>query len=139
MESDFEKELLELKKPYVSKLGHEDMLSNAIINSKRKAAISVWWLSIPAYVICALLMWHFYHPGSSLGSALKEFINKDSYLAPLIFVLIPLTVVCANIINILNIYSLHRNKGGIKLMKKIALHVLFSFISFIIMIIFLLL
>ena len=132
MDSDFEKILTEMKKPEVLSLKHEELLSKALIHSKRRAAVSFWWLIIPGYIVSAFLMWHYFHPGSSLISALQEAINKQGYVSFLIFVIVPLTVLIVNMIHAKVLFQLYRNENGLTLFNKMALHLLIVMISMIV-------
>ena len=63
--TNFEEGLVQMTKPEVTKIKHQDMLADAIARSKDTSVLSWWWLSVPGYVIATLLMKSIYMPHSS--------------------------------------------------------------------------
>ena len=59
---DLQEILSEMSKPEVQDLKHQKALADLIVRGKRKIVLSLWWLSVPVFVIAALLMEQFYKP-----------------------------------------------------------------------------
>ena len=103
---NFEKELSEMKKPVITELKHEAILSDAIINAKDKSVVSWWWLSISLFIILMLLMKSFYMPGSTLLSGLHELAVSHKYVSFIFFLISPIILILVNILTIRKIYFL---------------------------------
>ena len=69
---NFENKLIQMTKPEVSQLKHQDMLANEITKAKDKSVVSWWWLCIPLYIIATLIM-------KTIGKMRKN--NIDVYLS----------------------------------------------------------
>ena len=65
--NSFEMKLAEMTKPEIPQLKHEDMLGNAISNAKDKSVVSLWWLSVPVFIVLMLLMKSVYMPGTTFA------------------------------------------------------------------------
>ena|GEM_PF-4032548 len=86
-----------MSKPEVPPLKHQEALSKLIIQSKRKTVLSLWWLSVPVFMIAAFVMKQLYKPGSSLGASIREFKERHSIQALLLVFFLPLAVVAIQV------------------------------------------
>jgi hypothetical protein len=108
---NFEEKLIQMTKPEVSKLKHQDMLGRAIANARDKSVFSWWWLSVPLYVVATLLMKTMFMRNTTLISNIHEFAEKQKSLAILFFLIVPIVLIALNFISIRKIYFLSdRNK-----------------------------
>jgi len=114
---DFEKTLLEMSKPEVNKLKHQEILSEAIARAKNKSVLSWWWISIPVFIFATLLMKSFFFPGSSFLSNFRELRDMDKLGGLMLFGIIPGILIIFNLISIRKIYILSGNPGLKDLLK----------------------
>lgn len=98
----FENKLLQMKKPEVTHLEHEQILAEAIINAKDKFVLSLWWLSIPLYVIGAFIMKSLYMPQATLFTSIHEFATRQRLLSILLFIVAPIVFIVLNFVSIRN-------------------------------------
>ena len=133
---NFEEQLIKMGKPEVSQLKHQDMLANAITSAKDKSALSVWWLSIPLYILATLLMKSYFMPSTTLFSNLHALAQKMKYTSILFFVVVPVVFIVINFISIRKIYFLSGNPKTINFIKAIWFNLLIILASFIILIIY---
>lgn len=103
---NFEMKLNEMTKPEIPHLKHEDMLSKAIINAVDKSVLSLWWLSVPVFVILMLLMKSIYMPGTTLISNMKEMAVQNRIVSIIFFLVSPVALIIINILSIRKIYFL---------------------------------
>jgi hypothetical protein len=121
---NFEEKLIQMTKPEVSQLKHQDMLANAITKAKDKSVLSWWWISIPLYIIVALLMKSVFMPNTTLISNIHEFINKERYSSVLFFLVLPIMFIVINFISIRRIYFLSGNQKTINFLQSVWFNVL---------------
>lgn len=133
---NFEEQLSKMGKPEISQLKHQDMLANAITSAKDKSALSVWWLSIPLYMLATFLMKSYFTPSTTLFSNLHEFAQKMKYSSILFFVAVPFVFFVINFISIRKIYFLSGNPKSISFIKAIWFNLVIILASFIILIIY---
>jgi hypothetical protein len=135
---NFEKKIEKMTKPEISQLKHEDILAHAIINAKDQSVVSWWWLSVPLFIIMMLLMKSFYMPGTSLISNIHELAGKQKYISLIFFLVSPIVLIIANLINIRRIYYLSGNPKSVNFLETVWFNVLIIFLSVLILIIYLL-
>jgi len=135
---NFEIELLEMTKPEISELKHQDMLEKAIIKSKDKSVLSWWWLSIPLYIIAALIMKSFFMPSTTFGSNLHDLISKEKYASILFFLIVPIVFIIINVLSIRKINFLSGSPGLFGFLKDVWFNLLIIIASIIILLIYLL-
>jgi hypothetical protein len=133
---NFEEQLIKMEKPVVSQLKHQDMLAKAIISAKDKLVLSVWWLSIPLYMLAMLLMKSFFMPSTTLFSNLHELAQKMKYSSLLFFVAVPIAFIIINVISIRKIYFLSGNPKAAVFIKTTWFNMLIILASLIILIIY---
>jgi len=104
--NNFEMKLTEMTKPEIPQLKHEDMLGNAIANAKDKSAVSLWWLSVPAFILLMLIMKSVYMHGTTLVSNMKEMEQQNKFVSIIFFLISPLVLIIINAFSIRKIYFL---------------------------------
>ena len=134
---NIEEVLIKMSKPEIKNLQHENLLSDAIANSKEKAALSFWWIIIPIYVLAAYWMKSFFMPGSSFPSNLGELAGRNSYAANLIFVLVPIILIVTNMMSIKKLYFFSGSYPTLKFLLSGAAHIITVIISIIVMLVYL--
>lgn len=133
---NFEEKLMNMTKPEVSQLKHQDMLSNAITNAKDKSVLSWWWLCIPLYIILTLLMKTLFMPGTTLISNIYELKSKEMYAAALLFLILPIVFILINLISIRKIYLLSGSQITKHFIRSIWLNAVIIFCSILVLIIY---
>ncbi len=131
-------ELLQMTKPEVSKLKHQNMLEKAIIKAKDKSVLSWWWLSIPLYILAGLLMKSIFMPFTTLGSNLHDLIGKAKYSSILFFLIVPILFIVINFMSIREIYFLSGSPKSLNFLKAVWFNLLIIIASIIILLIYLL-
>jgi hypothetical protein len=125
MEKDeFEKKLFQMTKPEVNQLKHQDMLADAVANSKDKTVLSLWWLIIPLYIIIMFLMKSLFMPNASLSSSINELMTKQRFLAYLFFLISPTIFILINLISVRKVYVLSGSPKSLNFLKTVWLNVL---------------
>ena len=132
----FEKKIIEMSKPEISKLKHQDILTDAIIKAKDKSVLSWWWLSIPLYIIAALLMKTFFMPHTTLISNIHELTGSEKYSSLLFFLILPVVFITINFLSIRKIYFLSGNPKTIKFLKAVWFNIFLIVASILILIIY---
>lgn len=134
---EFEKILTQMTKPEISELKHMEALGKAISQSKSKLALSWWWLSIPTYVICMLLIKSHFMPHTTFSSNMHDMEGKFSF-SILFFLVMPIVFIILNAFSIRKIFIL---SGGYKqqgLLRVALPNLMFMALSLAIIIIYLL-
>jgi len=132
----FEEKLIQMTKPDVLHLKHEDMLANAITKAKDKSVVSLWWLIIPLYIVAALTMKTIFMPRTTLLSNLHELTSNESYTSVVFFFVLPILFIIINVKSMRNIYFLSGNPKMITFLKETWYHVLILILSVLILIIY---
>ncbi len=133
---NFEEKLIEMTKPEVNQLKHQDMLANSITKAKDKSVLSWWWLSIPIYIILTLLMKSAFMPHTTLTSNLNELKSREEYSSLLFFLVLPLIFIAINFVSIRRIYFLSGSPKTMNFLKTIWFNILIIICSILIMIIY---
>jgi hypothetical protein len=133
---NFEKILTQMPRPEIPQLKHQDILADEIVKSKEKSVVSWWWLSVPLYIVAALLMKSIFMPQTSLISNIHELIHRDKYTSSLLFIILPLMLIVINSISIKRIYYLLGNPKDINFLKMVWLNVFIIFCSILVIIIY---
>ena len=130
---NFEDKLIQMTKPVVPKLKHEDMLAKAITNAKDKSVVSWWWLAIPIYLAAMLTMKTIYMPVTTIHSNIREL---SRYTSVLFFVVLPVTFMVVNFASLWKIYFLSGSPTIINLLKTAWHNVLVIILSVLVLIIY---
>ena len=134
---NFEDQLSRMTKPEDSQLKHEEMLAKALIKAKDKSAVSWWWLSIPLYMMAALLMKSFF-TRTTLYSNIHAISVHQKFMSLLFFVGIPAVFMIVNWTAIRRIYLLSGSSRSFSFLKLVWFNLLMIFLSAFILIIYLL-
>ena len=100
----FEEHLSQMTKPEVNVLKHEEELAAALLKVKDQSVVSLWWLSIPLYLIAAFLMKSGFMPNTTLTSNIHQFTEQNKITSRIIYVALPIILVCINLISIKKYY-----------------------------------
>jgi|ERR1022692_3354438 hypothetical protein len=133
---NLDEQLIKMRKPTISQLKHQDMLAKAITSAKDKSVLSVWWLSIPLYILATLLMKSYFMPSTTLFSNLHELAKKMKYSSILFLFVIPVVFILINFISIRKVYFYSGNPKTTVFIKAIWFNILIMFASLIILIIY---
>jgi hypothetical protein len=137
MEKDeFEKKLFQMTKPEVEQLKHQDMLADAIANSKDKTVLSLWWIIIPLYTIMMFLMKSLFMPSTTLSSSIHDLITKQRFVAYIFFLISPLIFILINIISIRKVYIFSGSPKSLNFLKQVWLNVLIIIFSIFVLIVY---
>jgi hypothetical protein len=137
MEKDnFEMKLTEMTKPEIPPLKHRDMLGNAIVNAKDKSIVSLWWLSVPAFIILMLVMKGIYMPGTSLVSNMTGMEGRNKYTSLIFFLISPIVVIIFNALSIRKIHFLSGSPKSINFLETIWINILAILLSVIVLVIY---
>ena len=127
---DFEDKLVQMTKPEVNQLKHQDMLAKAIANAKDKTVLSWWWLIIPLYVILMLFMKSLFLPNTTLLSNIHDLMTRQKFVTYIFFLILPIFFILLNIISIRKVYYLSGD------LKSVWLNILMILFSILILIVF---
>ena len=134
--NNFEEKLSQMTKPEVNQLRHQEMVADAISNAKDRSVVNWWWLSIPLYIIAALLMKTAFMPKTTLISNIHEFTGKEKYSSLLFFLILPAMSIIINLIDIRKIYFLTGSPKELKFLEAVWYNILMIIISVLILIIY---
>jgi hypothetical protein len=114
---NFEEQLTHMTKPGVTQLKHQEMLAKAVIQAKDKSVVSWWWLSVPFYLLAALLMKSMYMPQTSWLGNLQAWIDLEPLAAALWFLIAPAFFIVLNLVSLRKLYFLSGNPRPIDFLK----------------------
>ncbi len=133
---DFEEKLVQMTKPEVNQLKHQDMLAKAIANAKDKTVLSWWWLVIPLYVISMLLMKTLFMPDTTLISNIHDLTTRQKFVTWIFFLILPVFFILLNLISIRKVYHLSGNPKSFIFLKAVWPNIIMILFSILILIIF---
>jgi len=133
---NFEMRLTEMTKPKIPQLKHEDMLGVAIANAKDKSIVSLWWLSVPVFIILMLVMKSIYMPGTTLVSNMSEMEIRNRYSSIIFFLISPVVIILFNALSIRKIHFLSGSPKSIYFLGAIWINILAISLSVIVLIIY---
>ena len=138
--NDFEIRLEKLSRPEIKNLKHESMMADQIIKMKRNAALSWWWVLLPAYLAATLVMKSFYFPGADAGSYLSEFIRQSPGFSALVLLVLPLLTIVVNLLAVKKIWFYSASvKPGMHILRLTFMPLLLILASLIIIVIYIIL
>ena len=111
--------MIQMTKPEITQLKHQDLFADAITKEKDKSVLSWWWLTIPIYIIAMLLMKSIYMPHTTLISNFHEWAGKDKYSSILFLLILPIVFIIINLISVRRIYFLSGSLMTIRFVKSI--------------------
>lgn len=133
---NFEMKLTKMSKPEIPHLKHEDMFGNAIVNAKDKSIVSLWWLSVPVFIIMMLVMKSIYMPGTTLISNMSEMEIRNKYISIVFFLVSPIIIIVFNALSIRKIFSLSGNPRSVNFLAAVWINVLAIILSAFVLIIY---
>jgi len=133
---NFEQKLVQMTKPEIPQLKHQDMLANAITRARDKSVLSWWWLSIPLYIIAALLMKSFFMPGTTLVSNIHELAGKERYTTVIFFIVVPVILIIFNFFSMRKIHFLSGSPKTLNFLVAVWYNVLVMILSFLVLLIY---
>jgi hypothetical protein len=133
---EFEEKLIQMTKPEVNQLKHQDMLAKAISNAKDKTVLSLWWLIIPLYIISMLIMKSLFMPNTTLSSSIHDLAIRQRFVAYTFFLILPIIFILINTISIRKVYVLSGSPKSVSFLKSVWLNVLIIFFSILILIVY---
>jgi len=105
MES-FEEQLSKMSLPETGNPQHRQLLLRQVAKLKEERTLSLWWISIPLFMIAAFYMRSFYIHNAAWASGLEEFLNRQKILGALLFAAVPGLLMLLNIFRIKKIHFL---------------------------------
>ena len=135
---NFEKRLKDMTKPDIKELKHENMLADAIINAKDKSAVSLWWLSVPIFIILMMLMKSIYMPGTTLITNIHELAIKEEYMSLIFFLISPVVLIAVNVFSIRKLYLLSGSPRSLNFLEAVWFNIVIIVLSVVILLIYLL-
>lgn len=106
-QDDFEKKLLNLKKPEVM-TQHQEYLKLPLLNTRKSAAIGWWLVALPSFFLACVVMKYFFKADLHLIDTLFDTLSdldrgNGKWFSPLLFFLFPLIAGGMNLLSLLNI------------------------------------
>jgi hypothetical protein len=135
---NFEMKLTEMSKPEIPSLKHEDMLGRAITNAKDKSIVSLWWLSVPLFIILMLVMKSVYMPGTTLVSNMSEMETRNKFTSIIFFLISPVVIIIFNALSIRKIHFMSGSPKSISFLETVWINILAIALSVIVLIIYIL-
>ena len=133
---NFEEKLIQMTKPEITQLSHQDILEKAISKAGEKAVLSWWWLLIPLYIILTLFMKSVYMPQSNLVSNLESLKSGQKTLAYTFFLFVPVAIIILNLFSIRKVYLLSGSPKSLNFLGAIWINVVLMFVSIMIFIVY---
>ena len=133
---DFEKTLMEMSKPKLTRLRHQEILSKELFMNRHRNAVSWWWLGIPLYIVTALVMKSVYSPTGSLEAGIRQLKNHNKSLTYLAFVVVPVLLILINAVNLFKIGRMIKTRD-LYFLKAIQVNLIILVLSVVVLIIFL--
>lgn len=106
-EKEFLDKMDNLTKPGFENNPPNKMLKLAIVNSKKSAAMGVWFLVVPLYFLLMIFMKYYFNVNLHVIDIFEDFISSldkspaTKFIAPLFFVGLPIIGVVVNLLSIM--------------------------------------
>ena len=106
-EKEFLNKMDNLKKPGFENNPPNKLLKLAIVNSKKSAAMGVWFLVVPCYFLFMVLMKYYFNVNLHLIDIFEDFISSmdkspvTKLIPPLFFIVLPITGIIMNLLSIM--------------------------------------
>lgn len=106
-EDEFISKMDNLKKPGFSSKVPDNRLKLAIVNSKKSAALGVWFLIAPCYFLLMVFMKYYFNINLHVIDIFEDFIASmdrslvTKFIPPLFFVVLPVAGIIINILSIM--------------------------------------
>ena len=106
-EKEFINKMDILKKPGFENNPPNNMLKFAIVNSKKSAAMGVWFLVVPLYFLLMVFMKYYFNVNLHVIDIFEDFIASfdrspaTKFITPLFFIGLPLIGIVINLLSIM--------------------------------------
>jgi hypothetical protein len=130
---NFEEKLNAMTKPELPDMKHQQMLADAIINARDKSVVSLWWLSIPVFIILMLTMKSLYVPGTTLISNIKALAESENNIYRMFFLIAPLILIIINAFAIKKVYFLSGSPKSFDFIPGVWFNILIIILSLVIL------
>ncbi len=106
-EDEFINKMDNLKKPGFSTKEPNKKLKLAIVNSKKSAAMGVWFLLAPCYFLLMIFMKYYFNVNLHVIDIFEDFIASmdrspvTKFIPPLFFVVLPIAGIIMNLLSIM--------------------------------------
>ncbi|OGU83008.1 MAG: hypothetical protein A2W11_04120 [Ignavibacteria bacterium RBG_16_35_7] len=106
-EKKFISKMDNLKKPDFNSKEPNKKLKLAIINSKKSAAMGVWFLLVPCYFLFMIVMKYYFNVNLHVIDIFEDFIASldksplTKFIAPLFFVGLPIAGIVINLLSVM--------------------------------------
>ena len=106
-EKKFISKMDNLKKPDFNRKKPNKKLKLAIINSKKSAAMGVWFLLVPCYFLFMIVMKYYFNVNLHVIDIFEDFIASldksplTKFIAPLFFVGLPIAGIVINLLSVM--------------------------------------
>jgi len=106
-EKDFIDKMDRLKKPGFENNPPNNMLKLAIVNSKKSAAMGVWFLAVPLYFLLMVFTKYYFNVNLHVIDIFEDFIASlerspaTKFIAPLFFIGLPIIGIVINSLSIM--------------------------------------
>jgi hypothetical protein len=130
---NFEEKLNAMTKPELPDMKHQQMLADAIINARDKSVVSLWWLSIPVFIILMLTMKSLYVPGSTLISNIKALAESENNIYRMFFLIAPLILIIINAFAIKKVFFLSGSPKSFNFIPDVWFNILIIILSLVIL------
>ena len=106
-ENEFINKMDNLKKPDFGSNEPDRKLKLAIVNSKKSAAMGVWFLVVPCYFLFTVFMKYYFNVNLHIIDIFEDFIASldkspvTKFITPLFFVGLPIAGIIINLLSIL--------------------------------------
>lgn len=141
-EKEFITKMNNLKKPKFDGTVSNKNLKLAIINSKKSAAMGVWFLVVPSYFLFMVFMKYYFNVNLRVIDIFENFISSldnsplTKFIIPLFFVGLPITGIVLNLLSIMFFdYAKEQKQINVSIKLKL-LNILLILISLIVVSVF---
>jgi hypothetical protein len=134
---NFEDKLIQMTKPEVTDLKHQEMLSEAVLKAKEKSIVSWWWICIPLFIICMLIMKSMFMHGTTLISNLQEYAEKEKYQSFFLFIIMPVGLIIFNLLSIRKVYIFYGSPRETSFLELVWFNVVIIVFSILVLVIYL--
>jgi len=143
-EKEFNDKMNRLRKPGFENHQPDTSLRLAIINSKKSAAMGVWFLVVPCYFLFMVLMKYYFNVNLHLIGIFEDFIASldkspvTKLIPPLFFIVLPIAGIVINLLSIM-FFEYDKDRQQINISVKLKpFNILLVLISFAVISIFML-
>ena len=133
---NFEDKLIQMTKPEVTNLIHQEMLSDAVLKAKEKSIVSWWWICIPLFIISMLIMKSMFMRGTSLISNIQEYSEKEKYSSLFFFIIVPAALILMNLLSIRNVYKFYGKPKETSFLEVVWFNILIIVFSVLVLVIY---